>query len=53
VEALAEVLAVDARHHEEHQPVGLVDRVDRDDVRVRELRGRLGLAQEARADLAR
>jgi hypothetical protein len=51
VEALAEVLAVDARHHEEHQPVGLVDRVDRDDVRVRELRGRLGLAQEARADL--
>ena len=31
--------------------VHLVDRVDRDDVRVRELRRGLGLAQEARADL--
>ncbi len=50
-EALRERLALDESHREEHHAVDLVHRVDRDDVRVRELRGHLGLAQEARLDL--
>ena len=36
------------RHDEVDEPVALVDRVDRDDVRVRELGRRLRLAQEPR-----
>ena len=52
VQALGEVVAVDVRHHEEDELLLLVDGVDRDDVRMRELRGRLRLAEEARLDLA-
>ena len=48
-ETLREALAVDERHDEVHHPLALVDRVDRHDVRMRQLRRRLRLAQEALA----
>src|ERR1019366_1647202 len=50
-EALRERLAIDESHREEHDAVDLVHRVDRDDVRVRKLRGHLCLAQESRLHL--
>ena len=52
VHALGEVVARDVRHHEEDDAFGLVDGVDVDDVRMVELRGGFGLAQEPRLDLA-
>ena len=51
VNALRQRVAVDERHHEEDEAVLLVDAVDRDDARVRELRRRLRLAKESRTDL--
>ena len=46
---VAERLARDVSHHEEHEAVGLLDRVDRNDVGVGEPGRGAGLAQEARA----
>jgi hypothetical protein len=52
LEALRDGLAVHVRHHEIDEPVGaLADRVDRHDVRMRQARRRLRLAQEPQADL--
>ena len=44
-------LAVDVSHDEVDQPLSLADRVNRDDVRVGQLGGRLGLAGEPLADV--
>jgi hypothetical protein len=52
VEAFGEVVAADVRHHEVHEAFRFVDAVDVDDVRMVELCGGFGLAQEARLDLA-
>ncbi len=52
MESHGEIFPVHERHHEVDQPFTLVDRIDRDDVRMTELRRRLCLAQEARSDLA-
>jgi hypothetical protein len=49
--ALREVLAVHEPHHEEGEGPPLVGAMDVDDVRMRELAGGAGLAQEAAADL--
>ena len=46
-----EVVPVDAGHHEEHQIPDFVDRINRDDVRMTQLGGRLRLAQKTRADV--
>ena len=51
LEAHAEVVALDVRHHEVDEIVFLFDGVDRDDVRVIQLRGRLGFAEESLADV--
>ena len=47
-----EVVAIDARHHEEHEVPDFVDRIDGDDVRMAQLRGGLRFAQKARAHIA-
>ncbi len=52
VQQLRDIVARDVRHHEENDAALLVDRVDVDDVRVVELRGHLGLAQEPGLDFA-
>jgi hypothetical protein len=52
VQPLREIVPRDVRHHEVDDALRLVDRVDVDDVRMVELGSRLGLAQEARLDLA-
>ena len=49
-DTLAERFAVDVRHHIEHESVDLVDREDRDDVRMRESRRHPCLANETLAD---
>ena len=46
-----EIVAVDARHHEEHEIPDFVDRINRDDVRMTQLGGRLRLAQKPRPDV--
>ncbi len=51
LEALAEVVALDIRHDEVNEIVFLFDGVDRNDIRVIELRGSLRLAQESLADV--
>ena len=51
-DALAERLAVDVGHDEEHHVAARVHQVDRNDVRVRECGDRAGLAHEAFACLA-
>ena len=51
LEALAEVVALDVGHDEVHEILALFDRIDRNDVRVIELRGRLGFAEESLADV--
>ncbi len=51
LEALRERLAIDEGHDEEDQPIALIDRVDRHDVRVRELCGCLGFLQEPAPDV--
>ena len=50
VDALGQIIAVHKRHHEVHQPVLLIDAVDRNDARVRELRSGFCFAQEPRAN---
>ena len=50
-ESCREALALDERHDEKHDPATLIDGVDRYDVWVTELRGRLCLAQEPSADV--
>jgi len=47
----SEILARDQRHHEEDEVVLFLDRIDGNDVRMVELRGRLGLAEEAGLDV--
>ena len=47
----AEVIALDVRHHEVDEIVSLFDGVDRNDVRMIQLRGRLGFAQESLPDV--
>ena len=42
----------DERHDEVDEPIALIDAVDRHDVRMAQLRRRLGLAQKSRLDLA-
>ena len=44
---LREIVTIHTRHDEVHQPFLLIDRVDRHDVRMRELCGHLGFAQKA------
>ncbi len=44
-------VAVDVRHDEEHQSLTLVDREDRNNVGMRQLRGGLGLTQKPRANV--
>ena len=51
LEPLGQRLAFDIGHHEEHQPVAFVYGVDRDDVRMRQLRRGLGLLQEPPPDI--
>ncbi len=46
-----EVIALDVRHHEVDEIVALFDRVDRNDVRMIQLRGRLGFAKESLSDV--
>ena len=48
---LREIVAVDVTHDEEDEIVGFFDVVDRDDVRMAQLRSSLGLAQKARTDV--
>ena len=51
VQTHREVFAVDQRHDEVDDPVAFVDAVDRDDVRMAQLRRGLRLTQESRPDL--
>jgi len=51
LEIRGETLALDERHDEENESVHFVDAVDRHDVRVTQLRGRLRLPQKPGANL--
>ena len=51
LDTLGQRLAIHKRHREVHESVGLVYRVNGNDVRMRELGGQLRLAQEAVAQL--
>ena len=52
VETLRQVVAADVGHHEEHEPFRFVDSIDRNDVRMAQLRGGFGLAKESCLDRA-
>ena len=51
LQTLAKVVALDVRHHEVDEIVLLFDGVDRDDVRMIQLRGCLGFAEEPLPDV--
>src|SRR5688572_11044806 len=51
VQPHGEVFTIQQRHHEIHDPVPLIDAVNGDDVRMAQLCGGFGLAQEAGPDL--
>ena len=52
LQPLAEVVAFDVSHHEVHEIVALFDGVDRNDVRVIQLRRGLCLAEESLANIS-